>query len=283
MQEEQFSIHAGIEEKHWWFVGRRKILSSIINTLLIPSKTTTVIDIGCGTGANIAYLANQYNCIGIDTSKLAIQHATERFPSVNFICGFAPEDLGDLAKSADIFIITDVMEHIDDDFLFLSSLISVSKPGAYFLITVPADMNLWSNHDVAFGHFRRYDISRLRASWNGLPVKEVLASYYNSRLYPIVRCLRTISKIRNKSWGENSTDFSMPRDFINKALIILFSGEFNQLKKQLIHTNSKPSFGQGVSLIAILQRQTGNFQPRIKPLDIQKDPHQPLLQKEFRD
>ncbi|HEY2251089.1 MAG TPA: class I SAM-dependent methyltransferase, partial [Planctomycetaceae bacterium] len=87
MQSAQFQLHAEIEERHWWFVARRRILRAIVEQLVPPSSEATVIDVGCGTGANLASLAADYRCIGVDTSSEAIRLARKRFPAVRFIRG----------------------------------------------------------------------------------------------------------------------------------------------------------------------------------------------------
>ncbi len=90
MQHEQFQLHADIEQRHWWFVARRQILCRLVAEVLLPSPETVVIDVGCGTGGNIAALAPQYRCVGIDTSDEAIELARQRFAQVQFIAGRAP-------------------------------------------------------------------------------------------------------------------------------------------------------------------------------------------------
>ena len=97
MHSAQFQLHAQIEERHWWFVARRQILTTVVNAVLPPSPETTIVDVGCGTGANLAGLAGQYECIGIDSSSQAIRLASVRYPEVRFIHGQAPADLGAIA------------------------------------------------------------------------------------------------------------------------------------------------------------------------------------------
>ena len=80
MQTEQFQLHADIEQRHWWFVGRRQIMRRLAAAVLPPSPDATVIDVGCGTGGNIGFLADWYRAIGIDTSAEAIDRRDLDFP-----------------------------------------------------------------------------------------------------------------------------------------------------------------------------------------------------------
>lgn len=274
MQSEQFQLHAEIEERHWWFVARRRIVRRLVETVLPPNAGHTVIDVGCGTGANIAALADGYRTIGIDTSSEAIDLARKRFPRVRFTCGFAPEDLGQSFADADLVMLNDVMEHVADDFELLSSLMAAAKPGAHFLITVPADMDLWSPHDVSFGHYRRYDLARFRQTWEGLPVTTLLASPFNSRLYPLVRYLRRCNRRSGKASGAAGTDFEIPFAPVNFALRSIFAREARRLVN-LATGRSTNSFHHGVSLVALVRRESGWIEVRSKPQTLAPDPHIP--------
>jgi SAM-dependent methyltransferase len=287
VQDEHFALHADIEDKHWWFVARRQILRDVIRAVLPPKAGKLVIDVGCGTGANIAYLAEDYDAIGIDTNESAILHARERFSGVEFVQGFAPQDLGGRESEADLFLLTDVIEHVPDDFAFVSTLLENAKPGSYALITVPALMSLWSPHDVSFGHYRRYDLDRFRLVWDGLPLQERILSYYNARLYPIAQTMRTLTRLRGKTLGKGSTDFDMPPPFVNKTLTGIFSGEIGPLLGSMTPEGSdqrpRAPFGAGVSLMALLQRGDGPLPPRTKPASVPPDPFAPKVQKEFEN
>jgi len=78
-----------------------------------------VLEVGCGTGANIAALAEEYHCVGIDTSQQAIDLARRHSPGVEFLRGTAPDDLGEYAVQARLFLLMDVLEHVADDFEML--------------------------------------------------------------------------------------------------------------------------------------------------------------------
>src|SRR5882724_8247607 len=84
MDQRQFELHAEMELKHWWFLGRRKIVRELIHRALPPSPKALVVDVGCGTGANIAALEGEYDCLGVEPSADAVRLARARFPSVRF-------------------------------------------------------------------------------------------------------------------------------------------------------------------------------------------------------
>jgi SAM-dependent methyltransferase len=259
MQQEQFQLHADIERRHWWFVARRQIVRALVEELLPPNCGHRVIDVGCGTGANVAALADGYECQGIDTSPAAIELAQRRFPDLRFTCGFAPGGLLADIAAADLIMLNDVLEHVADDAELLSSLVAAAKPGAYFLITVPADMTLWSQHDESFGHFRRYDLTRFRQTWAELPLDERLVSPLNARLYPLVRWVRVRNRQRGHSRGTAGTDFEMPLSPVNWGLQTIFASESRRLIRHLRGIPTPP-FRHGVSLIAILRKQQAHIQ-----------------------
>jgi SAM-dependent methyltransferase len=270
MQTPQFQLHADIEQQHWWFVGRRRIMSRLVDELLPPSPDTVVIDVGCGTGANIAALADRYACVGIDTSTEAIELAQNRFPQVQFLTGLAPDDLGDLVQKARLILLMDVLEHVSDDFQLLSRLLAAASPGCYFLLTVPADESLWSEHDESFGHYRRYDADRLKKVWTGLPVSTLLLSHFNRRLLPLIRLIRAWNRSRGHAAGKAGTDFWLPNPVSNYLLEHTLAGESKRLLKQLRGQNSR-GFSSGASLMAVLRREDGPITPRTKPPDISRD------------
>ena len=204
-----------MEDKHWWFLGRRRIVREVIRTAVSLSPQDVVVDVGCGTGGNTAALAVDLPCIGMDPSLEAIQLAQERFPNVQFLCGDIHEQINRIKDSVGLFLLLDVLEHLPDDSRFFERILNLAKSGAHLLLTVPANMTLWSEHDVSFGHYRRYTIESLQRLWAGLPVTARLVSYYNSRLYPVVRATRAINRWRGGTKGLAGTDFRMPIQPLN--------------------------------------------------------------------
>jgi SAM-dependent methyltransferase len=248
----QFQLHADIEDRHWWFVGRRRILTRLIAEVLPPSPETMIIDVGCGTGANIAALADRYRCIGIDTSAEATNLARRRFPNVQFLTGRAPADLGPLAAESRLVMLTDVLEHVEHDRAMLANLLSSASPGCVFLITVPAGHKLWSEHDESFGHYRRYERDQFEMLWAGQPVTPLLVSHFSARLLPVIRVVRAWNRRRGHASGRAGTDFWLPNRPTNAVLTTTFAGEARRLLAAY-HSHGH-GYRAGASLVALLRR-----------------------------
>jgi SAM-dependent methyltransferase len=267
MQSAQFQLHAQIEDSHWWFAARRRIVRELIRRVLPESGRPTVVDVGCGTGANIASMARDYDCVGIDTSPEAIELARSRFPGTRFMCGRAPGDLGRAMEQARLVLLMDVLEHVPDDFAFLGELLAASTPGTQFLITVPANPSFWSEHDESNGHYRRYEPDRLRRVWAHLPVRTLLLSYFNARLYPIAWVVRAWSRWRGRATGLAGTDLRMPAGPLNAALESIFAGE-GRVLGELLRDRGTGGYSAGLSLIALIRRDVGEIVPRFRRGDV---------------
>ncbi len=274
MQPDLFALHADIEERHWWFVARRRILCDLARRAVPPNRDTLVVDVGCGTGANAAALARDYSCLAVDASADAIARAARRYPEVSFVCGDVPDTIRDAMPRTALLLLTDVLEHVPDDFALLSGILAGLRPGAQVLITVPANEALWSPHDVSFGHYRRYDHERLAQLWAGLPVSVRLLSYFNTRMYPAVRSIRAVNRLTGRTRGRSGTDFALPPTPINRALAALFAGERHRLLRAIDRPGDH-GYSRGVSLIALLRRERGPLASRTRPAGIAPDRHTP--------
>ncbi len=249
----QFEQNAKIEEKHWWFCARRQIVEKLVRHLLPPTDDASIIDVGCGTGANIAALARDYHSMGIDPSADAIKFASRRFPHVEFRCGQVPEALNGMDGGRRLFLLMDVLEHVPDDRRFLAALVDRLKEDDLLLLTVPADMALWSPHDESHGHYLRYDDEHLRSVWAEFPFEELMLSHFNARLYPLIRAIRAFSRRSGRSFGDAGTDLKLPSPPpVNRFLQRLMAGEAGPLLKQLQYSQ-KRAYLRGVSLIAALR------------------------------
>jgi SAM-dependent methyltransferase len=259
-----------MEERHWWFLGKRHILETLLATLLPPDPRSLVVDVGCGPGGNVGALARSYDVVGIDTSPEAITLAQQRYPGIRFWQGELAEAPSELDRGAKAYLLTDVLEHVPDDFLLLSTLLARCQVGAHVLLTVPAHDTLWSSHDQVLKHFRRYERGQLEQLWEGLPVTPRLLSYFNSRLYPLIRTVRWWTRFGGSSFGHRGTDLHLPPEPLNRGLAWLFGGEAKVLQDSL-QGRGPGGYRNGASLIAILRVDGGDIAPRSRPEHVNFD------------
>lgn len=251
--------YARFENYHWWFIARRRIVREIVLQILPPSRNSLIIDIGCGPGANIAAFAATHPCLGVDNSAEAIQIARERYPMVRFLEGIYPLDLGETTREAKLFLIMDVVEHLENPRVMLENIVASASVGAYFLVTVPADPTLWSAHDIAVGHFRRYTTNSLAALFTGLQLVPIILTPYNSRLFYVIKALRFMNWLLRRGFARTAsegTDLRIPPYPFNGILTALFSYEAIPISRALRNRTPSP-FRRGVSLIYLLEKSGG--------------------------
>ncbi len=156
---------------HWYY--RHKfwfIQNSIRGTAPIESR---LVDIGAGSALfskELLRLGKTESVVAVDTGYL------EEFDDSELKISFRKSTKYERFSH---FLLTDVLEHIDGDTDFLSGIVKEAKPGSSFIVTVPAHMCLWSNHDVYLKHFRRYKKNELRTllSSSGLEITSIRYIY----------------------------------------------------------------------------------------------------------
>lgn len=254
-----YRIHAEVEATHWWFAGRRAVFEALACECLAPQHQPLVVDIGCSIGNNAALRVLGRRYVGVDPAPDAIRFAQQSHPREQFVCGTVGDrEVDRHVGEADLIMLTDVLEHVADDRELLGRIVAVMRPGSQLLITVPADQTLWSSHDEALGHYRRYSRDELERLWNDLPVSVLLTSHFNARLYPLVKLVRTFNRWRGSSFGAANTDLKMTRRPMNWLLEKLFAGERRRLLT-LLRGERGSGYRRGVSLIAILRRDEGHL------------------------
>jgi ubiquinone/menaquinone biosynthesis C-methylase UbiE len=135
MQQHTYAIMDEVEGSHWWFVGRRAILESfldgIIKKLRTPHSTLRILDVGCGTGANIQMLSQYGDAEGVDVSDDALEFCRQKCLKAQK--GLA-ETLPYAEETFDLTTALDVVEHLDDDIAGLKEMFRVTKRGGYSLL-----------------------------------------------------------------------------------------------------------------------------------------------------
>lgn len=256
---------ASMEEHHWWFQGTRAVLLDVLDRSLAATGSKPddrlILDLGAGTGHTTRQLGRRGRVVAVDRSPLALRLAAASGRGVRPAGPGAqlPRPLcADGARLplrdgvVDALCAFDVLEHLDDDRAALAEIARVLRPQGLALISVPAHAWLWSAHDEALGHRRRYrrKILRRRILDAGLQLERL--GYYNAALFPAAALYRAArSGLRRVSarhaQQEPSSDLQLPPAPLNRALAAVLAAERFWLRWT-------PGLPFGLSLIALARR-----------------------------
>ena len=249
MNEPEYERMFQNEDHYWWFVSRRELVLDLIARL--PRREADcplIVDIGCGTGATAAALGTFGRVIGVDFSPLALECCGRR--GLTRVARGRAEAIPLRDGSADAIVATDILEHLDDDAGALAEFFRVLKPGGHAVITVPAYRFLWSEHDDALMHKRRYVARELIARATRAGFAMTLSGYALCFLFPLALGRLLKSKARTNRPPEAQLKPVPP--WLNAALV-----RFQRLETRLLRRVRLP---WGLSVVAVLQK------PALRPV-----------------
>jgi SAM-dependent methyltransferase len=246
MEPEFYAEYFEIEDRHWWFVGRREIFMRLLERHLPPlpnGRPRRILDVGCGTGTMLRHLQRFGSVEGVDADEGAVRFCRERaLDAVQRADVPLPFDAG----TFDLVTMLDVLEHVDDDRGMLAELHRVLRPGGALLLSVPAYRFLWGPQDEISHHKRRYVARevRERATEAGYALRRL--SYFNTLLFPAIAAIRLL-RPRWRAGEELRSDFELTKPGpLNELLGRVFSLEAPVLERM--------SLPFGVSILALAEK-----------------------------
>lgn len=231
---------AELDTQHWWYRARREVLAALIERAVKPPKGARILEIGCGTGHNLAMLGQFGHVDAVELDEAAREVASARLGRP-VIGARLPELDGVPEAGYDMIALLDVLEHVEQDREALRSIARRLKPGGVILLTVPAFQWMWSAHDVVNHHKRRYSKRALRAAIADAGLKADFVGYFNSILFPVAVAARLASRVT----GKEESDDKLPPAPINAAFKALFGLER--------HAIARLPFTPGVSIAAVVR------------------------------
>lgn len=229
--EEYHKMHA-LEANYWWFQGRRRVILDTLaqNVKQTPGQARPVIlDIGCGTGMMLEDLEKIGDATGLDFSMVALEYCRKR--GIRNVGRADVRHLPVKDNSVDVITALDLIEHIEDDHGLMREFQRVLKPGGIAIMSVPAHKSLWSGHDVALHHFRRYEKPEFRQLVEEAGLRPRKYSYGMATAYLPAVTIRTAKKLLGRDTVKSSSDeFPLP-SWMNSILKKSVEAESAWLKR----------------------------------------------------
>lgn len=216
MNSDEYKKMYEIEDLYWWFIGRRKLVKWLLREHNPNGKEAVLFDLGCGTGLNVSTFAAEYKTFGSDLSPEALGFCRERNLDGLFSC--SADSIALRNESVDVVTALDVLEHIREDLPALREINRVLTPGGKLIAIVPAYGFLWSEHDEALHHYRRYVARELRAKMTASNFEIERSTYFISGLFFPILFFRLWQGLRRTSI-EASVSYRMPPPWINRLLV----------------------------------------------------------------
>jgi SAM-dependent methyltransferase len=243
MDEKMMKATLAVDEHHWWYRGRRRVIRAELDRLPLPAGAR-VLDAGCGSGRTLVELVDYGEVSGIELNTDAAKLASDR--------GLGEVHVGRLEElpwddgTFDLITCLDVIEHVPDDITALRELRRVGRPGGWLLVTAPAYQALWSQHDEANHHYRRYSRSKLRGAARSAGWEIERVSSFNSLLLAPAAAVR-LAQRRMGARNGHSNDLDLGPAWLNDVLERPLALEASWLARGR-------TLPMGLSLLAVLRR-----------------------------
>jgi SAM-dependent methyltransferase len=211
-----------LESFYWWFVARRRLLDSVVTQIARRFERPTILDVGCGTGMNFSVLEKHGDTFSSDASEEALRFSKSR--GIDGLVRSHVESLPFVDSAFNIVTALDMLEHVDDDLAALDELLRVTGESGVLVITVPAYGFLWSEHDEALHHRRRYAASELRNKLTNAGFDVERITYYITLLFFPILFMRFVQSVTKTSIHAKTSHVILPA-WLNSLLVWILGFE----------------------------------------------------------
>jgi SAM-dependent methyltransferase len=242
VDEAEFQAMLAIDDRHWWYRGRRRIVRAVLDDAGVPPRAR-LLDAGAGSGRTLDELAGYGDVAGVELNPRGVEAARRRG---HLEVQQAPvEAIPHPDGAFDVVTCLDVIEHTPDDVRSLTELLRVTRPGGIALVTVPAYPRLWSRHDVVNRHYRRYTRRALRAAARSAGWRVERMTSFNAA-YLLPAALVRVARRGDRDGAADSSELSLTPPALDALLELPLRAEAALIGRGI-------SLPAGLSLLTLLR------------------------------
>jgi SAM-dependent methyltransferase len=211
-----------VEDHHWWFQGRRNVVSKVLGKF-VRKPCGDVLEIGCGSGANFPVLEPFGKLHAVEMDETSRDAANAR-GATTVLDGYLPDGMPLDEETFGLVAMLDVLEHIENDAVAVEAVKGLLLPGGHFLVTVPAFQFLWSHHDDLNVHYRRYSRRGLIGVLQKAGLEVLYCTYTFFPLFPMFAAVRLLERFKAGK-PQECEGIHVPHPIVNNMLGSLVSAE----------------------------------------------------------
>jgi len=247
VEQDEYRKHYLIERDHWWFQGMRGVYGALLQRVLPHSQergVLRILDLGCGAGGTSQWLRQFGHVTSLDASWDALDWAGRR-ALPDRVQGLA-EQLPFRSEAFDLVTGFGLIEHIEADTTALREMARVCRRGGWLMLLTSAYQFLWSHHDRANHHQRRYTARQLDRVLRSACWEPRYMSYVNTALFPAICIVRAFQRLVGWDNRQITSDLIMPPPPLNTLCRRLLLAEAWWLQRGALPF--------GVSLVCVARR-----------------------------
>ncbi|MFO1072727.1 MAG: class I SAM-dependent methyltransferase [Geminicoccaceae bacterium] len=246
MELAEYATMAGVEQDHWWYRGLRAMLAAAWAAHVPPSRPPDLprlLDVGCGTGANLQAFAQAAQAVGVDMAPAAIDWCRQRGLAATLVGSAAA--LPFATASFDVVLSCDVLCHrsLPDRARPLREIARVLRPGGILILNLPAFRWLLSPHDHAVQQDHRFTRGEVVQLLGAAGLAPLRVTYWNGLLFPAAVGMRALRRLK----GERGSDLAAAKEVGAAPLLERVLG----LERRLLERVDLPF---GLSVLAVARR-----------------------------
>lgn len=196
---------------HWYYISKGRAIKALIGR----ERARSLVDVGAGSGVFSRMLVEEgfaERAVCVDPNYTEEWVGSRRTDRIAWLRKVDTVD-------ADLVLMIDVIEHVDDDAGLISDYVKMAAPGTRFIISAPAFNFLWSSHDDFLEHRRRYTLKSLQCAVEAAGLEPVETRYFFGMLFPAAALLRIADRALKGDKEATQSALKSAPDWLNDALV----------------------------------------------------------------